>query len=1069
MVGLHVHKAVYGPERKRSVPNAVPSGRKTRRPKTIIGVGEPARARSAWKGGGALGGALGGAIGGAAALGLLMNPFCDARAQEYAAEYGWSDRGIEVTDGDRDRRTRVLGPVRTHGDTEHGVKALRHGSSDLTGPTIHTFGSDAYGVYYSGAARLFITGARITTRGERSHGVGSVDERGDDLPDWAYANTGELRMAGSTINLEGNNAHGVHAVGDTGIIHLGPAFDAGSGAQGHDGGPAPAHQSDRDVWIFGKGERNTAIHVVANRRVTFNGVRAILYGPASTGILVRENATLDGRNLWLYGGNADSVGLRAVGRIPCAIDARRSRCPEADTTLRITHGFVHMQAPRSPAVEVQRARVHLRDVYLTTGPDTPYAVGNEAGRFRFSGDETRAVLKSRGAALRAWVRAPEESAAFYLRKADIRSGNDTLLELVRPDGAATPRPRAVPRKHYVMLQLDDTQAHGAVRGIPDSRAHIHLAHGSVWRGNTDIGGKVYIDSRSTWVMDANSTVDRLTMSPGGTLRFARPEAGGERAPRFHGLTIQERLRGKGRFEMHTHLTRGAADRVDILGGARGSYAVLITDHSGDDDTLGPRAVPIVQARRGNASFVLENDGQAVDVQGHRYTLVKRRTASGVVWSLEREPDDAPVDDTAPRGSPGTPATGGPQGDDGGKGGAPGGGQGPDGQRTTDGGNTPAAGGSDASDGGDDGVDAPIARDDDGFDEDGDRDGDNSPGPEAGEPAADRGAIALGAFEDDTVEPPPSIRTSLVNNSGIASASALWMAALRAVEDRGQALRAGGDGGIDGPDAMFAPIGDGIWIRGIDKRQHPRSSAGGYRQSLWGYTLGADRTVKVAAGRWRLGGSVSEVDAHRDFDDGKGRASTVLFGAYAVLQLDNGAYASVAASAGRFRNTVQASGPDIGGTVIGKYRQSGGGLSVGGGQRLNLSQGWFIEPGAGLSYFKLGGARYTLSDGTAVHDRGGHTLQSRASVRAGRGIDLGNGNTAAPYVRFSWLREFGNRGRIRADDAALRTDMSGNRYEIGAGVEARLGKRHFLYADVEVAKGAHLTRSRAVVAGYQYRW
>ncbi|WP_157793095.1 autotransporter outer membrane beta-barrel domain-containing protein [Bordetella genomosp. 8] len=1037
----------------------------------------------------------GGAMRGAAALGLLLSPCYDACAQQYAAEYGWSDRGIEVTDGDAGRKTRVLGPVRTRQGMEHGVKALQHGSADLIKTTIHTVGNDANGVYFSGAARLFVTGASIATRGDNAHGLGSFDDRGDDVPDWAYANAGTVRMDSGTITLEGKGSHGVHAVGDTGVVHLGSVLAPEPSTSRNDGRPAPARQAaagvdanvdagadtDAKVWIHGKGEQNTAIHAVANRRVSFNGLRTILYGPFSTGVLARGNATVTGRNLWLYGENADSVGLRAVGRVPCAIDAHSSRCPGADTTLHIAQGFVHMRAPRSPAVEVDRARVYLRDVIVTTGADTPYAVGNEAGRFRYTGETTRVILSSQGAALRAWVREPGESAVFYLTKADIRSGNDTLLELVRPADAPAPQRRRVPRMHYAMLKLDDTRAHGAVRGLPDTRANIQLANGSVWRGHTDVGGQVYIGSRSTWAMDADSIVDALTMSSGGTLRFAASPAGSGHGPRFQTLTMRDRLRGKGRFEMNTHLAHGAADRLDVMGRAAGSYAVLITDHSRDGDPVGPRAVPIVQARRGNASFVLENDGQAVDARGQRYTLVKRRTASGTVWALEREADDAPEDGADARGPTAAPIAGGQDrprdrsadaGDDAGLSTARDGGGGSSdvlGDNGDDVGNDDDGGGNDSDDVGND-------SDDVGNDRDG---GGNAAGDDGTRQAGDDSAMALGAPDAADV-PPRAIQATLVNNGAIASSSALWMAALRPIEERGRDMHDGstdgnsngigiGNADGDGRDIRLAPIGHGFWLRGVDTRQHLRQSAGAYTQSLWGYTLGADRGVKVAAGRWRLGVSVGQLDAHRRFDGGKGRTSTVLFGLYAVLQLDNGAYASLAASAGRFRNTVQASGADIGGTVTGRYRHAGGGLAVAAGQRLDLARGWFVEPGAGLAYFKAGGARYTLSDGTAVHDRGGHTLQPRAGLRAGRAMALGNGNTATPYVRVGWLRDYGKQGTIHADGASLRSDLSGNRFEIGAGAEARLGQSHFLYADVEAAKGGHLTRSRSIVAGYQYRW
>ncbi|WP_158515195.1 autotransporter outer membrane beta-barrel domain-containing protein [Bordetella sp. H567] len=988
----------------------------------------------------------------AAALGLLMAPLGDTRADEYAVRYTGSDRTIETTNGDAGRKTLVLGPIQTQGFLEHAVKAVEPGTSDITNADLHTMGPDAYGVYFSNASRVHITGTTITTRGDRAHGLGGFDERGD-YPDWAYIDNGELRMASGTIIVEGNRSRGLYTVGRASPIHLGRPM-----RQGQNAAPDSFMLPGADVYIYGRGSHNTAIYALGSKNITFNGVRAILYGPSGTGILARDSTRISGENLWLQLHGADSVGMEVAGRTPCTVDASNSRCPAANTRVRIVGGALDMQGARSPAIELQRASIHLQDVPLTTSPQTSYSVGNEAGRFQFEGKDTRAILASYGSALRAWVHTADESAVFQLRHADVRSAADVLLDVVPLNGA---EPLRSGRTYYAMLKLDDTHAQGEVRGMPRARAHIRLANHSIWEGHTDIGGHVDIAGDSTWAMDANSVIDSLGMSHPSTLRFVAPNRGPDAPTRFHTLTIRDSLAGRGRFEMRTHLARGRADKLDIQGTANGSYAVFITDHSGTAKTTGPRAVPIVQAHRGNASFTLANAEQAVDAGGHRYTLHKKRTATGFVWSLEREAGgDTPDTPTGGDGSPDQPDTSGTSGQagDGDAGGGNGSGQNGNGQVDDESGN---GAGNDES--------AHAATDDTG-------------GGDAETPADDSEAAAIDAAGGDTAaidanqgdiaapgQPRRSIQAALVNNGGIASASTLWTAAMRPTEDRTQALRSG-SGSADTLASGPAATGSGVWIRGIDSHQHLHQSEGGrYTQSLWGYTLGADRTVEVTAGRWHVGATATQVDAHRRFDDGKGRTSAVLFGAYAVLEADNGAYASVAASGGRFRNTVQARGPEIDGTATGRFRHSGAGIAVAGGRRLDLARGWFVEPGAGLAYFSVGAARYTLSDGTAVHDRGGHSLQSRIGIRTGRSVDLGNGGVATPYVRFNWVREFANRGAIHADGAALGTDFSGNRFEIGAGAQAQLGRRHFLYADVEVGKGRHLSQSRAIVAGYQYRW
>ncbi len=290
-----------------------------------------------------------------------------------------------------------------------------------------------------------------------------------------------------------------------------------------------------------------------------------------------------------------------------------------------------MQGARSPAIELRRAGVQLRDISLATSSQTSYSVGNLAGRFRFEGKDTRAILASYGSALRAWVDTADESAVFQLTHAGVRSASGTLLEVVPLEGA---EPLRAGRTYYTMLKLNDTEAQGEVRGMPQARAHIQLANRSIWQGHTDIGGHVHIIGRSTWAMDANSIIDSMRMTDRATLSFVAPEGRPDAARRFHTLTVRDALGGRGRFEMRTYLARGMADRLAIQGTANGSYAVFITNHSVSGERRGPRTVPIVQARRGNASFTLANPDQMVEASEHRYFLNKKRTATGFVWSLE---------------------------------------------------------------------------------------------------------------------------------------------------------------------------------------------------------------------------------------------------------------------------------------------------------------------------------------------------------------------------------------------------------------------------------------------------
>jgi len=371
------------------------------------------------------------------------------------------------------------------------------------------------------------------------------------------------------------------------------------------------------------------------------------------------------------------------------------------------------------------------------------------------------------------------------------------------------------------------------------------------------------------------------------------------------------------------------------------------------------------------------------------------------------------------------------------------------------------------------VKAKAKREDEGEREDkdegnGDGDGDAADDKQQADPPAPPEAPAPPAPAPEPIVLPPGARLA-VNNAALAAGQGIWNAQLGAVNRRTRTVR--GDYGAALPSGMHAldSTGTGIWFEATDGRQKiDNPLTGEYRQDLYGLVMGIDRAFDVAAGRWHIGLLAAQINSSRDFSAGKGRTHSTHVGGYATFIGPQGSYARAVVAAGRYRHDMHGEHAN-GARLSGAFRNKGAGASIEAGRRVDLPRGWFVEPHAGVDYLRVGGARYGLSDGTAVRDQGGHSLQWRAGMRLGHVIEMGDGGTVTPYVRAGYVYEQGNRNRVSVDGASLDANLGGSRAEVGAGVEARLGKAHSLYVDVGYAKGKRFEQARALTVGYQYRW
>jgi outer membrane autotransporter protein len=137
--------------------------------------------------------------------------------------------------------------------------------------------------------------------------------------------------------------------------------------------------------------------------------------------------------------------------------------------------------------------------------------------------------------------------------------------------------------------------------------------------------------------------------------------------------------------------------------------------------------------------------------------------------------------------------------------------------------------------------------------------------------------------------------------------------------------------------------------------------------------------------------------------------------------------------------------------------------------MGFGNGWFVEPQVEVSVFHASGASYRMSNDMRVVSGSGNSTLLRANALVGRRIELTNAKQVQPYVKFGWSHELDGKSVVTTNGIDTRTDLSGGRAELGAGVIAALGGRHRLYADYEYRKGSRFESPWGINAGYRYVW
>jgi outer membrane autotransporter protein len=219
------------------------------------------------------------------------------------------------------------------------------------------------------------------------------------------------------------------------------------------------------------------------------------------------------------------------------------------------------------------------------------------------GENGSAILISHGS----WPNV--ETNVDVVNGSTLKGGNGVILEV--QDAA------------IAKLNVGNSRLNGDVLAHEGAIADLSLSNHSSLTGKITNATSLTVDGSSFWLMDGDSSLDRLHLDEGTVdLRGTASE--------FSRLTLGS-LEGEGTFAMGTDLAAQEGDFLNVTGSATGSHRLLV-QNSGMNPLQGAAPQQVVHAGSGDAQFSLI--GEKVDFGTYAYQLERLENATGGAdWSL----------------------------------------------------------------------------------------------------------------------------------------------------------------------------------------------------------------------------------------------------------------------------------------------------------------------------------------------------------------------------------------------------------------------------------------------------
>lgn len=247
---------------------------------------------------------------------------------------------------------------------------------------------------------------------------------------------------------------------------------------------------------------------------------------------------------------------------------------------------------------------------------------------------------------------------------------------------------------------------------------------------------------------------------------------------------------------------------------------------------------------------------------------------------------------------------------------------------------------------------------------------------------------------------------------------------------------------------------GFWVRGMHRQLDlDFDDATQSDVEVNGVQFGYDYALpQNTFNRWLIGVHAGYSDTTQDFDrSGDGNADTYSFGAYTTMIAENGLYADIAATYYRHKQKLSSYLPH-GAQVNSDYDVDGYSLSLEGGKRFNLANGYYLEPQAQVSYIGFDNIEYRTSYNTLIEAENQGTWLARAGLIMGKRLENKYNMPIDVFVRTDFYTEVDNGHKVTVAGYDIEEDRSENFVRLGAGMNLNTNQGQELYLGVGTILG-----------------
>ncbi|WP_052696583.1 autotransporter outer membrane beta-barrel domain-containing protein [Pantoea sp. BL1] len=263
---------------------------------------------------------------------------------------------------------------------------------------------------------------------------------------------------------------------------------------------------------------------------------------------------------------------------------------------------------------------------------------------------------------------------------------------------------------------------------------------------------------------------------------------------------------------------------------------------------------------------------------------------------------------------------------------------------------------------------------------------------------------------------------------------------------------------------------GAWVQTRGSKTRVDNQAGvAYQQNQQSVTLGVDSARAVESGQVINGLFSGISNSDLDFKGGStGSINSFYLGAYSSWLHQDGWFTDSVLKLNNYNARANAVMSD-GERSKGGFSVPALGLSFEAGRKLQLDDGWFVEPSAQLSTLWAKSDSFRFNNGLAARSGTARSQQVALHGVVGKSVTLSQGAQLTPWVRLSAIQELENNNRMTLNDQRFNNDLAGTRAEMTLGMSAQLQPDLQLYTEATTSKGRHISSPWNAAFGVRWSW